>query len=717
LKTRKSDVRQIWVGCILLSTAVSSLAVTLGRHSGAAIIGRPLDVRVQVLLAPGEDIGALCIGSDVFYGDSQVPGSQVRSTPQKGTQDADGFVRVQSFQAVNEPIVTVYVRAGCSTPFTRRFVLLADPLTEPSVQPAPVPGTQARLSPGASAAPSRLPSVNGFSSDGSAAAVGGSDGVSSGADGPQAVRPLVSRPLGEARPTPPAVQPPKPRVPSVVRRPVVPRADPTPRLQLEAVDLSLAMERDPVLKMSISLLSEPTTSDESRAAAALLWKTINASPEDILRDAQKLAMLEAESRGLRDAEAQNRATVAELNSSLETAKAQRYMNWLVYLLGGALLLALLALITLWRRRDQAAGANAVKAWWASEGASKADKAALKAEPVDVDVDVDLDLDLGRESSFGAYKRGVGPSKGSRKTQDSLSPLEESAPAPLVDERDKRDFAPSLIGASRSVATEELFDIQQQADFFVSLGEDDQAIQVLRSHLTESQEPSALAYLDLLKIYHRLGRRADYERSREEFNHVFNAGAPPFDQYTDESLGLEAYETAFGRIQALWPQPKVLDVIEQSIFRDPNDAEAEVFDLEAYRELLLLHAMAKDMIKREVAAATAPNDFQHTAVQPLKAAGKVIPGSDAAGGRDTEPFDTAPPASPRLGLDVDLNDLSEFSAFEASLPEVPMLVEPTAQPDPPPKSAARAPQDNLIDFELLDFMAEEEKLPQKPADKT
>ena len=138
-------MRQIWVGCILLSTAVSSAAVTLGRHSGAAVIGRPLDVRVQVLLAPGEDIGGLCIGSDVFYGDAQVPGSQVRSTPQKSTAEAEGFVRIQSFQAVNEPIVTVYVRAGCNTPFTRRFVLLADPITEPAVQPAPTPATDGRV--------------------------------------------------------------------------------------------------------------------------------------------------------------------------------------------------------------------------------------------------------------------------------------------------------------------------------------------------------------------------------------------------------------------------------------------------------------------------------------------------------------------------------------------------------------------------------------------
>lgn len=88
-----------------------------------------------------------------------------------------------------------------------------------------------------------------------------------------------------------------------------------------------------------------------------------------------------------------------------------------------------------------------------------------------------------------------------------------------------------------------------------------------AHLDESHEPSPLAYLDLLKIYHELGRVQDYEALRADFNMVFNAGAPPFDEFAQRSRGLESYETAFSRIQALWPEPRVLDVIERSIFRD------------------------------------------------------------------------------------------------------------------------------------------------------
>ncbi|MDZ4127296.1 MAG: hypothetical protein U1E02_24500, partial [Hydrogenophaga sp.] len=197
-----------------------------------------------MFLAPGEDMGSLCIGSDVFYGDSQVPASQVRSTPQKSATEAEGYVRVQSLQAVNEPIVTVYVRASCTAPFTRRFVLLADPITEPSALavPSPIPATENRRVDDARAAPERPPPVN-----------------------PPSVASAPEQPV--AKPEQPVVRPPKPA--SVVRRPAAPAPKPTSRLQLEPLDLGPAMELDPVLKMSISLLSGPTSSDETRAAAAL----------------------------------------------------------------------------------------------------------------------------------------------------------------------------------------------------------------------------------------------------------------------------------------------------------------------------------------------------------------------------------------------------------------------------------------------------------------
>jgi hypothetical protein len=671
-------VRHIGLGCILLSTALSSSAVTLGRYSGAAVIGRPLDVRVQALLGPGDDPASLCVQPDVFYGDNQIAPAAVRSSVQRGTGESDASVRVQVALPVDEPVVTVYLRAGCNAVFSRRYVLLADMVSEPAV-PAAVTNPVA-----AAAASAQTPVAA------PAPAATAQPAVPSAEGGRTASRPATSaiRGADTSRSS-------SPRPPSVVRRTAPAPKPAQPRLELDVVDLGLQIERDPALKLSLSLLSEPATSDEARKAAGQLWKAINATPEEILRNDEKLAILEAEAKGLREREARSAAALNDMQLQLEQAKSQR---WLTYALGALLGLSLLGMAVLWRRRSTTPGQIGRPAWWQGTEESPAAPTEVATEQA---LDLDLDLDLGKSRDSGL---------------DSLRPLADSElresqpPVPPIAKADKREFTPSAMGVSRSVATEELFDIQQQADFFVSLGEVEKAVDVLRNHLAESHEPSPLAYLDLFRLYHQLGRRDDYERLREEFNQVFNAGAPPFDHYNDRGRGLEAYENAFGRIQALWPQPRVLDVIEQSIFRDPGDSGSEVFDLEAYRELLLLHAIAKDVIKRDAAQKTASKDFEHTAIRPLKAARTAVAtgaGEDMARPleRPTQPMDDIPPASPRLGLDVDLDELSEISAFEASLPEVKAPVEPTAKAAMPPGAMPQPDVilDNLIDFEMLDFM--------------
>lgn len=688
-------MRLILVGSILLSTAAQSHAVTLGRHGGAALIGRPLDIRVEALTGPNEDLSALCIRSEVSFGDAQLASSAVRLTPQRTAPDAKASIRIQTTVAVNEPVVSVVVYAGCDAPFARRYVLLADPIVEQNTSlVAPTLGTVRDLG-ASSGAGVAVPALSGSAASRAAgpsrtsAAGGNADGVAANAnasgvaDGAEPAAPapkIVSKPpVRKAAPAPQR---------SVVRKPAPEPAAEGPKLHLDPLDVNLAIERDPVLKLSLSMLSEPTTSEQERAAAGQLWKAINASPEEVLRDAQKLAVLEAESKGLREQEAADKAAIKAMQEQLDQT---RYITWLAFLLGGLLLLSLLGLWFFRRRKEETEVTKRAGAWWDAApkaAAGAAGVGAAVASRRDPSGGVDIDLDIDAESGFDDYESLLGSSM--------RGELKPSAAAKLEDDQ-------QAVG-SRSVATEELFDIQQQSDFFVSLGETDKAIGVLKNHLSESQEPSALAYLDLFKLYHLQGNRQEYEALRAEFNHKFNAGAPPFEQYSDDSVGLEGYETAFGRIQALWPQPRVLDVIEKSIFRDANDEDGEVFDLEAYRELLLLHAVAKDMIHR-AKEDEKPVDFEHTAIKPLKAAANaylVQGASRGDGGPKTEPFDNLPVASPRLGLDVDLDALSEMSAFEASLPEVPAVVEATSVTN---ERLARSVADegNLIDFEVMDFM--------------
>jgi hypothetical protein len=69
----------------------------------------------------------------------------------------------------------------------------------------------------------------------------------------------------------------------------------------------------------------------------------------------------------------------------------------------------------------------------------------------------------------------------------------------------------------------------------------------------------------------------------------------------------------------------------------------------------------------------------------------------------------PPASPNLGLDVNLDDLQETSAFEASLPDVDGTEDGERRPLAGEKPVP--PNSQFIDFEVLDFTpADEVKKP-------
>src|SRR6201999_1188394 len=100
--------------------------------------------------------------------------------------------------------------------------------------------------------------------------------------------------------------------------------------------------------------------------------------------------------------------------------------------------------------------------------------------------------------------------------------------------------------------------------------------------------------DLLRIFHSLERKDDYDRLAAEFERAFNADVPTFEHFTETGRGLEHYRAALARIEALWPAPGTLALIEELVFRRPGGQEEGGFDLAAYQELLLLNSVAKEV---------------------------------------------------------------------------------------------------------------------------
>ena len=147
-----------------------------------------------------------------------------------------------------------------------------------------------------------------------------------------------------------------------------------------------------------------------------------------------------------------------------------------------------------------------------------------------------------------------------------------------------------------MSAEELIDLEQQAEFFVVLGQDDAAIDLLMGHVRSTGGVSPLPYLKLLEIYRRRGEREPYDRIRERFNRRFNAYAPEWDVDPELGLSLEGYPEVMGRLQNAWASPsQAMDLLDVALFR--RDA-GPTFDVPAYRELLFLYSLSRDLAERD-----------------------------------------------------------------------------------------------------------------------
>ena len=149
------------------------------------------------------------------------------------------------------------------------------------------------------------------------------------------------------------------------------------------------------------------------------------------------------------------------------------------------------------------------------------------------------------------------------------------------------------GSTRDVSISELIDLEQQAEFFIALGQEESAVELLTDHLRNSEGGSPLAYLKLLEIYRRREDRATYEHIRQGFNQLFNAYAPVWEADLQAGLSLEDYPDVVQNLQKVWPRPAAaLAEIGKLIF---HTTHGDVFDLPAYREVLFLYALARDLV--------------------------------------------------------------------------------------------------------------------------
>jgi hypothetical protein len=725
-----SKQHRIWMlGAVLLVSASTAAALSLGRARGAVLLGRGLDLSIQTTLEAQEPLPeANCFVVDVFYGDTRISPSAVSIAAER-VAGGEARIRVRASVAVDEPVVTLYVRAGCGASVARRYVLLADTLTE--AEP-PVLGTPAPI------APAQVPRIAAAPVVPASPALAGNSSAAAGVQ-QSAVLTQEERAARQARAAQRAeqrqaqreqqrqarraqaasfasqVKPAAPQPSPSVLRDSGPIKKGGPRLQVDLLDLASV---SPNLRGSVELSSTPSTDPAVRSQALALWRSLSASPEDALREVQRVDELQTQMRNSLEQSKRQAQDIVSLNAKLQESEKARYINLLTIALGLLTLLALAACAWMWRRNT-----NASKPWWGNQSAKAPqderhlwEHLGTGTSSAPLSPTSAASPAAAKTSTFGAsvqsaanIKKDAPEPRSSQRTESSadfapssspiglstakIQPLGKSMPAGrggsmgrvdntpppafMPSKNDKpakssgfgnTDFAASNFATQRVVAAEELFDIQEQADFFMSLGQPDQAIEVLKNHISDNVETSALAFMDLFDIYHRTGAEKEYIELREEFNRVFNAQVPNFASHGKQARGLEDYPEALKSIQQYWPGPQVLEVIEESIFRQP-DAQTQPFDMLAYRELMLLYTLAKELSKP--GASFTPVQ----AISPISASAVMQ-------------LDSVPDsAQGDLGVDLSLDDDAVQSAIHA---------------DSTARFPASNPAADSLDFDLSDM---------------
>lgn len=551
----------------MLFASLTSSAMTLGRPSGSVLMGQPLDLSVPIQLDVDEAASALCFEADVFYGDTKQGVSRAEVRRAQTAQAHSAYVWVWSALAVDEPVVTVYLRSGCDHKVTRRFVLLSEMPSETVVivngAPDPVKAPRNAGRPAAN-----LITENGLQS----------------ALAPASDAALVKQ--GNRAPV------------QNIRRP-----------HLKLSSRNLTEERTPSMAFSTQLPVVELADDKKRDEAALLWRSLNTTFPDIVDAERRRQLMETDLKGLQLAISKNRMALQELSDRLENAETQRYTNPLVYGLAFASVLFGLGLAyLLLKMRDVG-----IKPWWRYEGLSaEADQVRVAkkthgAEAAGVKAILKKGGGIESVKPSGDNFNEVAAPRGAEDRHLMEKPAavahagftvvapgehQPGADTSIAPVSGHVDFTHSLTSTLRALSTQEMLDVRQQAEFFMTLGQHDEAIGLLKNSADGSVEANPLVYLDLLRVLHTLGRKTEYDHYRTDFNALFSGRVPPYADFNQSGEGLEGYPEVCHMVESLWPSAEAIDYIEKNLVRNMGEGSEGGFDLEAFRDLLMLHGMAK-----------------------------------------------------------------------------------------------------------------------------
>lgn len=662
-------------------------ALSLGNTQGNVQLGSPIDLVFQVMPDAGQTADSSCIAADVWMGDAAISRAQISLTPQGNA------IRLRTSTPVYEPLITVKLHAGCAGAIARSYTFFADPphtlaaSTTPidlsKIQVSPVPAaTAAAVARAAPEKKPRAPKRVVTPAANKPKVVAAASAATATASAPSAERAAAPADTSAAAPLPVAA--------------AVNTSEDKPRLRVE-----------PIEGLDAPSSAVPAT---SATTENLPSSSIDAQTQLVLdANAARLEAMEKQLQTLQSQLTNNRSEIISLQTQLVQAQNQDLPLW-VHIMLGMLALALATIAWLLQRIKQER-MNAQRSW--ADTVLAVDDS-VQATSIDTRSSTAVTPQAAAAAATPSAAEQPGPfeasiaSAASKPAPQSWSSAE--APSPTVMPEELYAEFEQLAGhkpspeASPSIAevltAQALFDVQEQAEFYASIGENDQAIEILQTHIAEHQASSPLAYIELLQLLYRLSRTETFEQVREQFQAHFNVKVPDFLGFSRKGYDLwSGHPEVLSKIEALWPTDEVQTLLRDLIVRksaaDHRESDMR-FDLSAFDDLLMLYNVAQ----------TTPASSRGQLPGRVRTAPTEVPLPEVV--FDNVPAPTSYPArtaataaADHTPLSLSAANLDMLSAAPAQAP----LAPPNPHNDSPFQSTAHfAPDEILMDGLTLNWEA-------------
>ncbi|MCH8618621.1 hypothetical protein [Undibacterium sp. TS12] len=571
-----------------LASGLAGHAQALGFSNLTVQSGLGQQLRAQLELT-GNDVAEIdqsCFKARVETADGTLLAQAVVTLVQKGSAR---YLTVVTRKDLLEPAVKIMVDMGCEIQLHREFLILLDPPLFAPAQVASTAGSQRSV-------PAREPKEI-------------------TAKEPAAALPVTSVRVKKEKPAARLSE-----VVSSSNDPVISkkksskssenkRGSEKPLTPVPVRDTLKLSDDIPILSQGLRLSDQLSTSgsqsniEELRAAQAQLAamlrdeKPIQFSGDKLKSEQQKILSLQQEALQLKR---QSQLDKAALEEARENSFSRNWMLGLsLFVLAGLVVIAILLLyVRRMRKRLQAT-------WWEQKEPAHEPESKKNIEEI---VD-SIQASYGPTTTSALYKiiDDEKPAAVSRPVTamskkalpDDLGKLDgpsifNKAYVPTLEDSNSSTFN-FFSSRGNSVKVEEISDVTQEAEFWISVNDPQRAIEILEPQAEIDHPESPVPWLYLLDLYRVTGNKEKYDTMRDRFVVFFNANIPEFEVDPASLPGrqLEDFEHLMSRICRLWTSNEILPFLE-SLLVDDRDGKRMGFELPVYRDILLLISVANEL---------------------------------------------------------------------------------------------------------------------------